>query len=161
MSVTGWRVWKLQDGNGPLLKSMYRPPVWPTDRPMAADCLAYGPHVYYQTGEPTAPKHPAPDEDCLCGIHAWRQPDLVDMAPWMRHSDGWREDADRLVLGRVKLWGRMVAHEKAWRAGMASVVALIGGHPHVGVGVDVGRVARRYGVPVVSWEDSAAWREAV
>src|SRR5262249_12673212 len=51
--------------------------------------------------------HAAPDEQCVCGVYAC---DDANAALFYAHRSG------SAVVGRTKLWGRVVEHEAGWRA---------------------------------------------
>ena len=96
--LIGWRVWCVtRTRSGFRLASVIRDDVWPVDAELVAGC---------DSG------HSAPYEDCACGIHATRDPEAV--LSYLRGRD---EPATvARVLGRVQLWGRVVEHERGWRA---------------------------------------------
>jgi hypothetical protein len=89
---TWWLAWR---GNEPLLLPVVagaRP--WPTRRPARAVCRRHR-------------RHPVPAADCACGLHA-------------------TDDEGRLrrtrtpgVVGTVALWGRVVQHDRGYRAELA------------------------------------------
>lgn len=64
-------------------------------------------------------RHPVPDEDCTCGIYAVKTLSLLveeNAIASCRRLD-WIQD--RLVLGAVDLWGKVVIHERGYRAQFA------------------------------------------
>jgi hypothetical protein len=103
-AVEGWRVWDLSDGaDGPMLwptKTNADP--WPRGAPLEARCtrsrLELGRFV----------RHRAPDPACSCGIYAADSLAFVE-----RGRPAWPPPT---VIGRVALWGTIVAHERGWRA---------------------------------------------
>ena len=100
--ILGWRVWRIAvDGE---LVSAYTPAGWPARAPIVARC-------YEHPGQ-----HEAPDEQCVCGVYAC---DDANAALFYAHRSG------SAVVGRTKLWGRVVEHE----AGLARRALL----PRVGV----------------------------
>lgn len=105
--VIGWRVWNVSDGgSGPvLLPAGSGTDEWPTRRPLEARCTV--PRVL--TGRRR--RHQAPDFDCRCGIHASDSLDVVARV--------WPAWPAAPVIGRVALWGPIVAHERGWRARFA------------------------------------------
>jgi hypothetical protein len=91
--ILGWRVWRIAvDGE---LVSAYTPAGWPARAPIVARC-------YEHPGQ-----HEAPDEQCVCGVYAC---DDANAALFYAHRSG------SAVVGRTKLWGRVVEHEAGWRA---------------------------------------------
>ena len=72
------------------LLSLSRNEAWPVDRCLVARCG----HA----------KHEAPASGCTCGIYAFRSP--LDTPPG-------------LLVGQVKLWGRVIEHEHGYRAEFA------------------------------------------
>jgi hypothetical protein len=105
--VIGWRVWNLAEReDGPVLQPAGSgTDEWPTRRPLEARCAV--PRVL--TGRRR--RHEAPDLQCRCGIHA---SDSLDVFP--REWPAWPPAP---VVGRVALWGPVVAHERGWRARFA------------------------------------------
>jgi hypothetical protein len=92
--LVGWRYWQLATG-GRLLRSVsLRRFVWEPRQPLRASCM---------TG-----RHPAPTEDCDCGIYA--APDLDTL-----REHGLCLAPGGLVLGEVSLWGAVVAAEDGYR----------------------------------------------
>ena len=92
--VVAWRYWQLLPG-GVVLRSVTQKSVgWPPGRPLRAVCRGVG--------------HPAPAEGCGCGIYgsetleALREHPLC-LAPGV------------LLVGRVALWGRVVADGHGYR----------------------------------------------
>jgi hypothetical protein len=108
-ALIGWRVWCVVETRaGLLLASVIHDHVWPVGRETVAACL-HG--------------HAAPNADCACGIHAAREPAAV-----LSYLHG-RDEPSTVarVLGRVRLWGRVVEHEGGWRAERAYPLDLVGG----------------------------------
>ncbi len=97
--IIGWRAWRLDPREGGyLLRSLTqdgRP--WPAREPLRAACLRGEAHG------------PAPALPCRCGIYAWRDPGSLEVGRWARGS----------VLGTVALWGRVVEHDRGYRAELA------------------------------------------
>ncbi|HEX9121944.1 MAG TPA: hypothetical protein VF984_01075 [Actinomycetota bacterium] len=100
--VLAWRAWTLfagAHGRDVRLRPIAgRRGAWPAREPARASC----------------PRHcrPVPGLDCLCGLHATREPLLL------------RRARDPSVIGRVALWGRIVEHELGYRAAFAYPVRL-------------------------------------
>jgi hypothetical protein len=125
--ILGWRVWRIAvDGE---LVSAYTPAGWPARAPIAARC-------YEHPGE-----HDAPDEQCVCGVYAC---DDASAALFYAHRSG------SAVVGRAKLWGRVVEHDAGWRAEHAYPESIYVPREHFEEAADdvAAHLARRYGVPV-------------
>lgn len=96
--IHAWRTWTLvgsRDGSYVRLAPIAgdgRP--WPPRRPAEASCTRHRSHV-------------RPELDCTCGLHAVESPDEL------------RRTRDPAVLGTVALWGRIVEHERGFRAALA------------------------------------------
>ena len=92
--VIGWRGWYLRlTTSGPdLMPAGMGRDGWPRRAPMTARCSAGGPHQ-------------SPDPTCSCGLYAYRSERAL------RSSGAWFP-----VIGTVSLWGRIVEHERVWRA---------------------------------------------
>ncbi|HEX6230493.1 MAG TPA: hypothetical protein VF029_02140 [Actinomycetota bacterium] len=94
--ILGWRTWALSGSSGGgdlrLLPIGRHGAPWPPRTPAEADCRRRRAH-----GEPPAP-------DCRCGLHATHLPGPL------------RQARDPAVLGRVALWGRVIEHERGYRA---------------------------------------------
>jgi hypothetical protein len=141
--VRGYRTWALGLGR---LWSSHGPEkvAWPTSDPLRAACLKHG---YPSFFNPRLPEHGAPDRDCTCGIHAvyapWDLATAQAQRPWS------------LIFGRVEGWGRVAVGEKGFRAEMARPLELFfeswWDEPMWRAAT---RVARTYGIPLVSWETS-------
>ncbi len=125
--ILGWRVWRIAvDGE---LVSAYTPAGWPCGAPIAARC-------YEHPGE-----HEAPDEQCVCGVYAC---DDANAALFYAHRSG------SAVVGRTKLWGRVVEHEAGWRAERAYPESIYVPREHFAEAAEdvAAHLARRYRVPV-------------
>lgn len=86
-AVLGWRYWQLPAGERQLRSVTHRRVVWRTGSAHQARCLTSG--------------HAAPSEGCACGIHA-----AVDLASL--HAHGLCLGPEALIVGQVRLWGRVV-----------------------------------------------------
>lgn len=97
--ILGWRTWALagsKRGDGLMLLPVAgRGRPWQPRRAARAVCPLRRTHG------------PVPGLDCRCGLHATREIDLL------------RRTRDPAVLGRVALWGRVVEHERGYRAELA------------------------------------------
>ena len=94
-AIVAWRSWALSGTQGgedllllPVAKHS-RP--WIPREVAQAVCRRHRAHV-------------APELDCLCGLHASQTFDIV------------RRTRCPAVLGRVALWGRVIEHERGYRA---------------------------------------------
>jgi hypothetical protein len=72
------------------LVSLSRHDVWPVGQPLVARC--------------DRARHEAPSQECTCGIYAFRSECSAPRG---------------MAVGKVKLWGRVVAHERGYRAEFA------------------------------------------
>ena len=103
--ITGWRVWDLSDSSagGPLLHPVGSGvDIWPPGQPVEARCGA-SPLLTW-----TRRPHDAPDPTCRCGIHGARSLEEID-----RPRPAYPPPT---VVGSVSLWGRVIEHERGWRA---------------------------------------------
>lgn len=102
-AATGWRYWQLLPGPPVRLHSLSQRGIeWPPGRPLVARCV--GGRTAHSGG------HAAPGADCGCGIHA-----SVDLASL--HSQALCLRPVPLVVGQVRLWGRVVTEERPDRLG--------------------------------------------
>ena len=108
--IVGWRLWLVvADGGYLWLESVLHPTRWSPGRSLDARCV---PHHRCYLCDPSEvgafPTHSAPNEECDCGIYAARSPEAL--APYL--------DSDvlgRMVVGGVRLWGKVIAAERGWR----------------------------------------------
>jgi hypothetical protein len=93
------------------------------------------------------PSHEAPDEDCTCGFYAMKElaPELLHTASLSDLIERVSGSGVRFVLGRVELAGKVIEHERGYRAERARIVELI---PLRGTERAVEALARRVGVGV-------------
>jgi hypothetical protein len=125
--IIGWRVWRIAvDGE---LVSAYTPAGWPGRAPIVARC-------YERPGA-----HDAPDEQCVCGVYACEE---ANAALFYAHRSG------SAVVGRTRLWGRVVEHEAGWRAERSYPDAIYVPREHFDGSAETvaAHLAHRYGVPV-------------
>ena len=113
--IVGWRLWLVvADGGYLWLESMLYPIRWSPRRALDARCVS---HRRCYLCDPTevhsATSHCAPDEACECGIYAGRSPNVL--APYLDSTYPGRGAVGR-VLGRVRLWGKVLVCERGWRA---------------------------------------------
>jgi hypothetical protein len=96
--VQAWRCWTLsgsRDGSRMRLTPIAGDGrAWPPGRPASATC------VRHRT-------HEVPQLACTCGLYGVNDPDML------------RQSRDPAVLGSVALWGRVVEHERGFRAELA------------------------------------------
>ncbi len=93
--IVAWRSWSLggsPDADGLLL------------RPVSARGRAWRPREVAEASCTRHRSHRAPELDCLCGLHASPTFDVL------------RRTRCPAVLGRVALWGRVIEHERGYRA---------------------------------------------
>lgn len=104
--ITGWRCWFVFPHER-LLRPIYkRGLAWRPRQPMEATCPE-------DTHEP-------PDVQCRCGIWSTREPGLLQEPHWtVAPPKGVAPLPGVLVVGQVALWGRVIEHERGWRASHA------------------------------------------
>ena len=109
--VVGWRIWNLsedtaEDMAGPRLwpAGAGGDLAWPPRRPVEARCTI---PRWLRTGGP----HEPPGLGCRCGVYAARSLDV-----FARERPAWPPPT---VVGRASLWGRVVDHDRGWRAQFA------------------------------------------
>lgn len=95
--VVGWRAWRLRrDDDGVLcLQPAFRGSPWPPREPVAAECVRRR-------------RHGAPKRRCTCGLYGFRDGCEVGLG-------GTRLAA----VGQVSMWGRVVEHDRGYRAEFA------------------------------------------
>lgn len=181
--VVAYRAWRTQPASncwmfGGLLPAASPSPsglfatgqraAWPSERHLTAHCLANADHGAVM----------APGEDCECGVYGLSTleaaVDRVLGKPGSTNAEpgtlARRDEVDRgtIVFGEVRLWGRLVEHEKGWRAEHARPSCLYRTWDDE-IDGQVVEVAGRYGVPVVqpphaltAWllADESAWNDA-
>lgn len=103
--IDGWRLWRLglaADGRPVLLPAGGGVDAWPPRRAVEARCAI--PALIRGSRRP----HEAPDPRCICGIHASRA-----LGDTPRDAPAYPTPP---VAGTVALWGRVIEHERGWRA---------------------------------------------
>ncbi|MDO8475041.1 MAG: hypothetical protein Q7W02_02400 [Candidatus Rokubacteria bacterium] len=136
--LVGWRCWYVLPGEGLL-------------RPIYKRGLAWKPR---QAHEAVCPEesHEVPADGCKCGIWAVCHPMLLQEVAWaFAPPSGTPRLPGVVVVGQVALWGKIVEHERGWRASAA--------YPrHLYALTDDPMVAEtlreRYGIPV-EWGEEA------
>lgn len=113
--ITAWRGWRaVWTDDGLRLKALGQNHIWQPKKQMDADCVKSDPSPFMQAFAPgrdiqIAPKHPAPQMNCECGVWAFKEIDSLVAAIGSNY-------ADVRVLGQVSLWGRVVETENGYRA---------------------------------------------
>jgi len=136
--LVGWRCWYVLPHEGLL-------------RPIYKRGLAWKPRQAHEAVCPEQP-HEVPADGCKCGIWTVCHPMLLDEIGWtVAPPAGIPKLAGVLVVGQVALWGKIVEHERGWRASAA--------YPrHLYALTDDPMVAEtlreRYGIPV-EWGEEA------
>jgi hypothetical protein len=114
--LVGWRAWAIVDSPAGLeLRSLVYAHTWPAREPLQQECEA---------GGCLAARWPAQPHSC--GIHAFKQrADAVGYpATWEARRTGFSVTSDEYVIGQVSLWGRVIEHERGFRAQFAYPYAL-------------------------------------
>lgn len=134
--ITAYRAWIARD-NG-LLCGRHQAEPWPVKRAMEARCTAGDRGHVSNKGA----WKPAPIRGCSCGIYAYRTLEDARAEQGGGFFSGWNSRAGSLVFGAVRLWGRILEHERGYRAQFAYPSELITAQERL-----VHRLAI-YGVPV-------------
>jgi hypothetical protein len=120
VSLLGWRQWAV-DTEGRLRPAWTPwspfPPeflLWRPDGLTRARCLR-GRHPAAPGTEPD----PAPAEGCVCGLYAWRDPTALVAAARPRWT------ARPIIVGAVRLGGRMIVAERGYRAELGYPAAIV------------------------------------
>jgi hypothetical protein len=137
--MLGWRQWAV-DRDGQLR------PAWTPWSPYPDDLLLWRPDGLTKAWclrtvrgehEPRAAPGTAhtlvPSENCVCGLYAWRTPDLLVAAErptWTRRP---------VVVGVVRLGGRVIVTERGYRAQLAAPAAVLDPRGVVAPGYQVAR----------------------
>jgi hypothetical protein len=104
--LIGWRCWHVLPHEG-LLRPIYkRGLVWKPRETLEAIC-------------PEEP-HEVPAEQCRCGVWTVCHPMLLDEVGWTKVApQGVSTLPGVIVVGEVSLWGKIIQHERGWRASCA------------------------------------------
>ena len=88
-----------------------------------------------------------PNQPHACGIHAFKERADAEVYPstWEARRSGGARSADVYAIGRVSLWGRIVEHERGYRAALAYPFDLFLQAQHHRLAIPL---AARYGVEV-------------
>jgi DNA-binding CsgD family transcriptional regulator len=85
--------------------------------------------------------HAAPANQCSCGVYA-----VASIPELLRHAEPFeRGDGVGTLMGRVELAGKVIEHQRGYRAERARIVGLV---PIEGATRDVRRLGNRLGIPV-------------
>ncbi len=125
--MLGWRQWAVDERGG--LRPAWTPwspfpddlLLWRPDGLTRAFCLRAVRDPRDRPGRGRAiPAHlRTPDQACVCGLYAWRDPALLaaaDQPRWTRRP---------IVVGVVALGGRIIVTERGYRAELANPVAVL------------------------------------
>jgi hypothetical protein len=105
--IVGWRYWNLDQSGS--LKSANLDSTWRPGEIKRAYCTPLPGNL--GNGAKRRP-HPAPDDACSCGIYASRDLKSLRKSVALFHED-------RLVVGEVMLWGRVIPGERGYRGEFA------------------------------------------
>lgn len=136
--LLGWRAWTVvETAAGPELRSLVYAHVWPAGEPMRQVCEPGGCLAARWPNQPHA-----------CGIHAFKEREDAELYPrtWEARRSGGARSVDVYAIGRVSLWGRVVEHERGYRAALAYPFDLFLPAPHRMLAIPL---AARYGVEVM------------
>jgi hypothetical protein len=102
--------------------------------------------------------HVAPMEDCSCGFYAMHelQPVVQDAAQLHVWRNLGLASTTGVVLGRVELAGKIIEHDRGYRAERARIAELI---PFRGTGQSVMILAARLGLPISEPVDMPSMHE--
>ena len=153
----GWRSWIVRKDR---LCSLYVPTTWPTDTPLEAQCLVgetegLRPAGWTQLGNGDAGCARCPTLDCTCGIYAGADLSEVKQVSYARSHL-------HLAFGIAQGWGRLIEHERGWRAQFSRPVALL--RPHSRIRPRSRRRARHleavaiaYQIPLITEHEASEW----
>ena len=140
-TVEGWRIWVAKrhtiryfdntwgirrKRTGPyLLRSVVSDDYWRPRQAMVADCNqtpGYQFDLTHLDGD-----HTAPDPKCKCGFYAVDTlPRLLEVyETWSRLFSRLEIERYPAVLGKVKMWGKVIPGERGWRAQYAYPAELL------------------------------------
>lgn len=112
--IESWRVWRVVLGrDGYRLGSVIKPTLWPAGEPLVAECRRTPAWLGWFRRRGST-RHASPEELCQCGIYAAALPSLEQ---YLR--DRPVHAAVARVVGRVALWGTVVACDRGYRASHA------------------------------------------
>ena len=128
--LRAYRCWRVewQDGR-PVLGSLFHSTVWPADGPLRAKCEQRSGSLAGWIRRRFSRKvdgHPAPAWGCECGIYAMsRLEDEEDLKVSPHISQRGPMDRVMRVAGVAQLWGRVVQHDRGYRAEYAQPLRLL------------------------------------
>jgi hypothetical protein len=106
-AILAWRFWSADDASGEVrLRSPFRGAIWPVGEPLVAECLS--PQLVFGSRRR---QHDVPAEHCRCGVYGGTYRELRSFL-----NTNLVRPSSSPVLGRVLLWGSVVAGESGWRA---------------------------------------------
>jgi len=110
--VEGWRVWRVGSRDGEVvLQSVFVDAVWEPGRALEARC-EHRRRSLLRPWRVYSNEHPAPEEECSCGIYAASTRSAARRYLGVPSPVG----SGMRVIGRVSLWGEVVESESGWRA---------------------------------------------
>jgi hypothetical protein len=97
-AMRAWRIWRVARGpsGAHRLRSLTTAAEWPPDDKLEAACDA---------------GHPAPELGHTCGVYA-----VIDEAALARWALERGPILGEIAVGEVDLWGKVIKHERGWRA---------------------------------------------
>jgi hypothetical protein len=104
----------------------------------------------------TASWHVAPEEDCTCGFYAMSTLPPVVSGCGFRTGEVEPGATSGVVLGRVELAGKIIEHDRGYRAERARIAELI---PFRGTEQSVMILAARLGVPIAEPVDMPSMQD--
>lgn len=137
--IVGWRGWNVDAEGG--LRGAARSELWVPGQPAVAVCANAGNKYQYGYNPQTKPNHlevGVPQQACTCGFYAYKslETELKQLLDSMDME--WDYGSRRLVpkprvhatyiqqtLGQVNLWGRVIVHQRGYRAQYAYPKAII------------------------------------
>ncbi|MGI8514607.1 MAG: hypothetical protein ACR2NT_05600 [Acidimicrobiia bacterium] len=104
--VIGWRSWAAvalpERTSFGLHSPVWPETLWPPGEALKSQCKVSS--------------HRRPHLSCRCGIYAFKEePDLRDLAHQVT-SPGYKYSSTIVVVGEVSLWGKVIEHERGFRA---------------------------------------------
>jgi len=103
--IIAYRAWRC-DAAG--LKSVCGEP-WNPGQPLATRCRVYSAGTIVGRAEAAHDAHDAPQANCTCGVYAAKSLEHLRNTGYDRFG----------IHGEVYLWGKVVEHERGWRAQLA------------------------------------------
>lgn len=108
-----------------------------------------GPIQGYRVWRAGRADRPAPHPACRCGVYAAddRDPFLATVRSWFARMEP-SPSGDTLVVGPVRMWGRVFEHERGWRAEFAHPAGLYATWD-VTEAAGIERLLDRYAIPTL------------